>query len=163
MLERGMFNHTTEVLPIEPLLPDLLETLGSGTRCILEAAPGAGKTTRVPLALLRAAWLDGKGILMLEPRRHGRPERGPVHGFSAWGKVGQTVGYRVRLDSRVSASTRITVVTEGVLTRMLQDDPELQGVGCLIFDEFHERSLNADLGLALRLIASRACVMICGC
>lgn len=149
MLERGMFNHTTEVLPIEPLLPDLLETLGSGTRCILEAAPGAGKTTRVPLALLRAAWLDGKGILMLEPRRMAARNAARYMASLLGEKVGQTVGYRVRLDSRVSASTRITVVTEGVLTRMLQDDPELQGVGCLIFDEFHERSLNADLGLAL--------------
>ena len=151
MLERGMFNHTKEVLPIEPLLPDLLETLGSGTRCILEAAPGAGKTTRVPLALLRAAWLDGKGILMLEPRRMAARNAARYMASLLGEKVGQTVGYRVRLDSRVSASTRITVVTEGVLTRMLQDDPELQGVGCLIFDEFHERSLNADLGLALAL------------
>ncbi len=146
-----MFNHTTEVLPIEALLPDLLETLGSGTRCILEAAPGAGKTTRVPLALLRAAWLDGKGILMLEPRRMAARNAARYMASLLGEKVGQTVGYRVRLDSRVSASTRITVVTEGVLTRMLQDDPELQGVGCLIFDEFHERSLNADLGLALAL------------
>lgn len=146
-----MFNHTTEVLPIEALLPDLLETLGSGTRCILEAAPGAGKTTRVPLALLRAAWLDGKGILMLEPRRMAARNAARYMASLLGEKVGQTVGYRVRLDSWVSASTRITVVTEGVLTRMLQDDPELQGVGCLIFDEFHERSLNADLGLALAL------------
>ncbi|MFR4120500.1 MAG: DEAD/DEAH box helicase [Bilophila wadsworthia] len=146
-----MFNHTTEVLPIEALLPDLLETLGSGTRCILEAAPGAGKTTRVPLALLRAAWLDGKGILMLEPRRMAARNAARYMASLLGEKVGQTVGYRVRLDSRVSASTRITVVTEGVLTRMLQDDPDLQGVGCLIFDEFHERSLNADLGLALAL------------
>lgn len=146
-----MFNHTTEVLPIEPLLPDLLEALGSGTRCILEAAPGAGKTTRVPLALLRAAWLDYKGILMLEPRRMAARNAARYMASLLGEKVGQTVGYRVRLDSRVSAATRITVVTEGVLTRMLQDDPELQGVGCLIFDEFHERSLNADLGLALAL------------
>ena len=151
VLEGGMFNHTTEVLPIEALLPDLLETLGSGTRCILEAAPGAGKTTRVPLALLRAAWLDGKGILMLEPRRMAARNAARYMASLLGEKVGQTVGYRVRLDSWVSASTRITVVTEGVLTRMLQDDPELQGVGCLIFDEFHERSLNADLGLALAL------------
>lgn len=151
MLEEGMFNHTTEVLPIEALLPDLLETSGSGTRYILEAAPGASKTTRVPLALLRAVWLDGKGILMLEPRRMAA-RNAARYMVSLFGKeIGQTVGYRVRLDSRVNASARITVVTEGVLTRMLQDDPELQGIGCLIFDEFHERSLNVDLGLALTL------------
>ena len=151
MLERDMSNHTKEVLPIEALLPDLLEALGGGTRCILEAAPGAGKTTRVPLALLRAAWLGGKGILMLEPRRMAARNAARYMASLLGEKVGQTIGYRVRLDSRVSAATRITVVTEGVLTRMLQEDPELQGVGCLIFDEFHERSLNADLGLALAL------------
>lgn len=146
-----MFNHTREVLPIEALLPDLLEALAGETRCILEAAPGAGKTTRVPLALLRAEWLGGKGILMLEPRRMAARNAARYMASLLGEKVGQTVGYRVRLDSRVSAVTRITVVTEGVLTRMLQDDPELQGIGCLIFDEFHERSLNADLGLALSL------------
>ena len=91
-----MFNHTTEVLPIEALLPDLLETLGSGTRCILEAAPGAGKTTRVPLALLRAAWLDGKGILMLEPRRMAARNAARYMASLLGEKVGQTVGYRVR-------------------------------------------------------------------
>ena len=87
-----MFNHTTEVLPIEALLPDLLETLGSGTRCILEAAPGAGKTTRVPLALLRAAWLDGKGILMLEPRRMAARNAARYMASLLGEKVGQTVG-----------------------------------------------------------------------
>ncbi|MFQ9866950.1 MAG: DEAD/DEAH box helicase [Bilophila wadsworthia] len=103
------------------------------------------------LGIARAAWLDGKGILMHEPRHIAARNAARYMASLLGEKVGQTVGYRVRLDSRVSASTRITVVTEGVLTRMLQDDPELQGVGCLIFDEFHERSLNADLGLALAL------------
>ena len=151
MPERDRLDHTQDVLPIEALLPDVLEALASETRCILEAAPGAGKTTRVPLALLRAEWLGGRGILMLEPRRMAARNAARYMASLLGEKVGQTVGYRVRLDSRVSAATRITVVTEGVLTRMLQDDPELQGIGCLLFDEFHERSLNADLGLALAL------------
>lgn len=151
MSERDALNHPREALPIEALLPEVLEALAGETRCILEAAPGAGKTTRVPLALLRAEWLGGKGILMLEPRRMAARNAARYMASLLGEKVGQTVGYRVRLDSRVSAATRITVVTEGVLTRMLQDDPELQGIGCLLFDEFHERSLNADLGLALAL------------
>ncbi len=140
-----------DTLPVEALFPQLLSSLAAGTRCILEAAPGAGKTTRVPLALLGENWLSGKGILMLEPRRMAA-RSAARHMASLLGEaVGQTVGYRVRLESRVSTATRITVVTEGILTRMLQDDPELSGYGCLIFDEFHERSLHADLGLALAL------------
>ena len=138
-------------LPVEALLPQLLEALATGTRCLLQAAPGAGKTTRVPLALLRANWLSDKGILMLEPRRMAARSAARYMASLLGEAVGRTVGYRVRLESRVSAETRITVVTEGVLTRMLQDAPELAGIGCLIFDEFHERSLNADLGLALAL------------
>lgn len=149
VLGKRMPNHTS--LPIEALLPELHAALSSGTRCILEAAPGAGKTTRVPLALLGADWLAGNGILMLEPRRMAARNAARYMAALLGEKVGQTVGYRVRLESRVSAATRITVVTEGVLTRLLQDDPELRGIGCLIFDEFHERSLNADLGLALAL------------
>jgi ATP-dependent helicase HrpB len=119
-------------------------------RAVLQAPPGAGKTTRVPLALLDQPWLSGK-IVMLEPRRiAARAAAG--HMASLLGeRVGETVGYRIRMDRKVGPNTRIEVVTEGILTRMLQDDPALEGVGAVIFDEFHERSLNADLGLALAL------------
>lgn len=137
-------------LPIDTALPPLRAALAEHGRAVLQAPPGAGKTTRVPLALLGEPWLDGK-IVMLEPRRiAARAAAG--HMASLLGeKVGDTVGYRIRMDRKVGPNTRIEVVTEGILTRMLQDDPALEGVGAVIFDEFHERSLNADLGLALAL------------
>ncbi len=143
-------------LPIEAILPALRATLSRGDSAVLQAPPGAGKTTRVPLALLQEAWLTGQRIVMLEPRR--LAARAAAHYMAAQlGEgVGATIGYRVRMDSRVSAKTRIEVVTEGVLTRLLQDDPSLEGVGLVIFDEFHERSLQADLGLALCLEAQGA-------
>jgi ATP-dependent helicase HrpB len=138
-------------LPIEPILPSLRETLRAQTRVVLQAPPGAGKTTRVPLALLGEPWLKGGRILMLEPRRIAT--RGAARWMAATlgERVGETVGYRVRMDTQVGPATRIEVVTEGILTRMLQTDPALEGVGLIIFDEFHERNLNSDLGLALAL------------
>lgn len=138
-------------LPIDDVLPALRGALIAGPRAVLQAPPGAGKTTRVPPALLDAPWLNGGRIVMLEPRR--LAARAAAHRMSAelGEKAGGTVGYRVRGDSRVSARTRIEVVTEGVLTRIIQDDPSLDGIGLLIFDEFHERNLVADLGLALAL------------
>jgi ATP-dependent helicase HrpB len=138
-------------LPIDSLLPDLQRTLETHTRAVLQAAPGAGKTTRVPLALLDASWLAGKKIIMLEPRRLAARAAARFMARSLGEQVGETVGYRVHLDKRVSAATRIEVVTEGILARMLQTDPALESVGLVIFDEFHERSLAADLGLALCL------------
>ncbi|NOT42628.1 MAG: ATP-dependent helicase HrpB, partial [Alphaproteobacteria bacterium] len=138
-------------LPIEAALPELTRTLMSARSAVLEAPTGAGKTTLVPLALLREPWAEGKKILMLEPRRVAARAAAARMADLIGEKVGETVGYRVRLDSKVSAKTRIEVVTEGLLTRRLQNDPELKGVACVIFDEFHERSLNADLGLALTL------------
>ncbi|MBX6363711.1 MAG: ATP-dependent helicase HrpB [Gemmatimonadetes bacterium] len=138
-------------LPIDAAIPELRRALRDATGAVLEAPPGAGKTTRVPLALLDEPWLAGRRIVMLEPRRLAA-RAAARHMASLLGqRVGDTVGYRVRMDTRVSAATRIEVVTEGVLTRMLQDDPALEGVGLVIFDEFHERSLHADLGLALAL------------
>ncbi|SEG48077.1 ATP-dependent helicase HrpB [Thalassococcus halodurans] len=137
-------------LPIEDALPDLLTALQSRGRAVLEAPPGAGKTTRVPLAMLEAGLTDGT-ILMLEPRRLAARASAERMADVLGEKVGQTVGYRVRGEAKVSANTRIEVVTEGILTRRLQSDPGLEGVGAVIFDEFHERSLNADLGLALCL------------
>jgi len=120
---------------------------------VLIAPPGSGKTTRVPLALLDQPWLEGRRIVMLEPRRLAA-RAAARHMASLLGeRVGETVGYRVRLDTRVGPRTRIEVVTEGVLTRMLQSDPTLEGYGVVVFDEFHERSLHADLGLALTLQA----------
>jgi len=138
-------------LPIESALSSLCAALQQRNEVILEAPPGAGKTTRVPLALLDEAWLGNQKIIMLEPRRLAARAAAEYMASSLGEAVGQTVGYRVRLDSRISAHTRIEVVTEGILTRMLQDDPSLQDYGLLIFDEFHERSLDADLGLALTL------------
>ncbi len=140
-------------LPIEPSLPALARALHDGRSAVLQAPPGAGKTTRVPLALLDEAWLAGRRIVMLEPRRLAARAAARRMAELRGERVGETVGYRMRGDSRVGAGTRIEVVTEGVLTRMLADDPSLDGAGLVIFDEFHERSLNADLGLALALQA----------
>ena len=138
-------------LPIDEVLPDLRTVLGARHEAVLEAPPGAGKTTRVPLALLNEPWLAGQTILMLEPRRLAARAAAERLASELGESVGETVGYRIRLESRVGPRTRIEVVTEGILTRRLQDDPALEGVGLLIFDEFHERSLDADLALALSL------------
>ncbi|WP_454836250.1 ATP-dependent helicase HrpB [Pseudomonas lini] len=138
-------------LPIDEVLPALREALATRHEAVLEAPPGAGKTTRVPLALLDEPWLAGQTILMLEPRRLAARAAAERLASELGEKVGETVGYRIRLDSKVGPNTRIEVVTEGILTRRLQDDPALEGVGLLIFDEFHERSLDADLALALSL------------
>lgn len=138
-------------LPVDAILDDLTHVLGSSTRCVVQAPPGSGKTTRIPLALLSASWLDGRKILMLEPRRLATRAAARHMAGLLGEKAGQRIGYRTRLDMRVSRQTRVEVVTEGILTRMLQHDPELAGYGCVIFDEFHERNLQADLGLTLCL------------
>lgn len=138
-------------LPIDTVLPELADVLNNGRNAVLVASPGAGKTTRVPLALLDAAWLGGQRILMLEPRRIAARSAARFMAASLGEKPGETVGYRVRMDTKVGPKTRIEVVTEGVLTRMLQSDQALEGVGIVIFDEFHERHLQGDLGLALSL------------
>ena len=138
-------------LPIDEVLPALRLALAERHEAVLEAPPGAGKTTRVPLALLNEPWLAGQKILMLEPRRLAARAAAERLASELGEKVGETVGYRIRLDNKVGPETRIEVVTEGILTRRLQHDPALEGVGLLIFDEFHERSLDADLALALSL------------
>ncbi len=137
-------------LPIDDALPDLLNALRTHGRAVLQAPPGAGKTTRVPLEMLQAGLCEGR-IVMLEPRRLAARAAAERMAETLGEPVGQTVGYRVRGDVKVSKATRIEVVTEGILTRMLQSEPDLPRVGAVIFDEFHERSLNADLGLALCL------------
>lgn len=142
-----------ELLPIEPTLPLVADALRDAGVAVLCAPPGAGKTTRVPIALLDAPWLNGRRIVMLEPRRLAARAAASRMASTLGSAVGHTVGYRMRLDTRVSSATRIEVVTEGVLTRMLQHDPSLDGVGIVIFDEFHERSIHADVGLALALQA----------
>ncbi|WP_222909524.1 ATP-dependent helicase HrpB [Pseudomonas sp. DNDY-54] len=140
-------------LPIDEVLPALRQALLSRDEAVLEAPPGAGKTTRVPLALLNEPWLAGQSIVMLEPRRLAARAAAERLASELGEKVGETVGYRIRLESKVGPNTRIEVVTEGILARRLQDDPTLEGVGLVIFDEFHERSLDADLALALTLNA----------
>jgi len=137
-----------KTLPIDDALPALIAALREKGRAVLQAPPGAGKTTRVPLAMLAAGLCRGR-IVMLEPRRLAARAAAERMALTLGEKVGETVGYRIRGDARVCGSTRIEVVTEGILTRMLQSDPSLDGIGAVIFDEFHERSLNADLGLAL--------------
>lgn len=137
-------------LPIDDALPQLLAALRQHSRAVLQAPPGAGKTTKVPLAMLEAG-LTPQRIIMLEPRRLAARAAAERMAQSLGEPVGQTVGYRIRGEAKTSKATRIEVVTEGILTRMLQSDPDLPGVGAVIFDEFHERSLNADLGLAFCL------------
>ncbi|MFT5786417.1 MAG: ATP-dependent helicase HrpB [Ascidiaceihabitans sp.] len=137
-------------LPIDAVLPDVIDALRRKGRVVLQAPPGAGKTTRVPLAMLDANLTTGK-ILMLEPRRLAARAAAERMAETLGEAVGGTVGYRIRGTSKISKATRIEVVTEGILTRMLQDQPDLPNIGAVIFDEFHERSLNADLGLALCL------------
>ncbi|MFG1431139.1 ATP-dependent helicase HrpB [Xanthobacter sp. V2C-8] len=143
-------------LPIDAVLGDLAATLASSPCAVLVAPPGAGKTTRVPLALLDQPWVKGGRILVLEPRRLAARAAAHRMAQTLGEKVGETVGYRVRLKTEVSRRTRIEVVTEGVFTRLVLDDPELSGVAAVLFDEFHERSLDADLGLALALDSQRS-------
>ncbi len=138
-------------LPIEPVLPAVAAALREAGIGVLQAPPGAGKTTLVPLALLEEPWLQGRKILLLEPRRLATRAAAQRMAALLDERPGQTVGYRIRRDATVGPSTRIEVVTEGILTRMLQHDPGLESVGLVIFDEFHERSIHADLGLALTL------------
>ncbi len=138
-------------LPVETILEKLSDTLQKTPCAVLQAPPGAGKTTRVPLAILERTWLSGRRILMLEPRRLATRAAAARMAASLGQRVGETVGYRMRMESRVSPKTRIEVLTEGVLTRLLQRDPGLEGIGLVIFDEFHERSLAADLSLSLCL------------
>ncbi|OGU15509.1 MAG: ATP-dependent helicase HrpB [Geobacteraceae bacterium GWC2_53_11] len=136
-------------LPIDDILPSLLETVGIHQNIILHAPPGAGKTTRVPLALISSPAVPSGRIIMLEPRRIAAVSAARWMASCLGEEVGQTVGYSIRFDSCTSAATRIEVVTEGILTRRIQSDPGLAGVALVIFDEFHERSIHADLGLAL--------------
>ena len=139
------------MLPIESILPAIVDALVTNRSVVIQAPPGAGKTTTVPLALLESPWLDGRSIVMLEPRRLATRAAAFRLAELRGQRVGETIGYRMRGDSRVGRATRVEVVTEGILTRRLQTDPTLDGVGLLIFDEFHERSIDADLGLALAL------------
>ncbi|GAB3003308.1 ATP-dependent helicase HrpB [Arenimonas maotaiensis] len=149
------YNIVMPDFPIQSLLPDILSALDGHARLVLEAPPGAGKTTQVPLALRTAGWLQGRKILMLEPRRVAARAAAGFMARQLDEAVGETVGYRIRFESKVSAATRIEVLTEGLLTRRIQDDPLLEDVGAIVFDEFHERHLAGDLGLALALDIQR--------
>ena len=133
------------------ILPDLLAGLAARPNAVLIAPPGAGKTTLVPLALLEAVWARSGRILFLEPRRLAARAAARRMAALLGEEVGGTVGYAMRMDSRQSAKTRILIVTEGILARMILDDPELPGIAAVLFDEFHERSLDGDFGLALAL------------
>ncbi len=138
-------------LPIDIILPDLIAAIKTHRNVILSAEPGAGKTTRVPIALKDQSWINGKKIIMLEPRRIAAQRAAIFMSQQLNEKVGDSIGYRIRGDNKISNKTKIEIVTEGILTRMIQDDPTLPEIGLIIFDEFHERSIHADLGLALTL------------
>lgn len=143
-------------LPIDHAMPDLCDHLNGGLNAVLVAPPGAGKTTRVPLALMDEPWVRGGRILMLEPRRVAARAAAERMAETLGEKVGGRIGYRIRRERAVGPDTQVEVITEGILTRMLQSDPALEGVAAVIFDEFHERSIHADLGLALCLDAQGA-------
>lgn len=153
MIRTLMSSPTRIELPVDEVLPALMRALADTGRAVLVAPPGAGKTTRVPIALLDADWLRQQRIIMLEPRRIAARAAARRMASLRDEDVGGTIGIRARLDTRIGPKTRIEVVTEGVFTRMILDDPALEGIGAVIFDEFHERSLDADLGLALALDA----------
>ncbi len=142
-------------LPIDAVLDELRTALAARVSAVLVAPPGAGKTTRVPLALMEESWLQGRKILVLEPRRIAARAAAERMAHSLSEAVGERIGLRARMVSKSGPRTRIEVVTEGVFTRMILDDPELSGIGAVLFDEFHERSLDADLGLALALDCQR--------
>ncbi|WP_081431693.1 ATP-dependent helicase HrpB [Nitrobacter winogradskyi] len=147
--DRSLTEPFANPLPIDAVLGELGRKLATHDTTVLVAPPGAGKTTRVPLALLDAPWIAGRKIVVLEPRRIAARASAERMARTLGERVGETVGYRVRFGSRVSRGTRIEVVTEGIFSRRILDDPELDGVAAILFDEFHERSLDADLGLAL--------------
>ena len=149
-MHTNFFMHS-DPLPIDSCLEKITATLTKSPNCVLHAPPGAGKTTRVPLALLKNIHLSEKKIIMLEPRRLAARAAASRLAQSINEQVGKTIGYRIKNDTKVSSETKIEVVTEGVLTRIIQNDPELSAYSCIIFDEFHERSIHADLGLALAL------------
>src|SRR5690606_38403987 len=151
---KGGMTHPpfSEPLPVDSALPALRAALAGRSAAVLVAPPGAGKTTRVPLVLRDEAWCGGR-IIVLEPRRLAARAAAARMADTLGESVGETVGLRVRLETRVSRRTRIEVVTEGVFTRMILDDPALEGVSAVLFDEFHERSLDADMGLALAIEA----------
>ncbi|HBS32200.1 MAG TPA: ATP-dependent helicase HrpB, partial [Parvularcula sp.] len=136
-------------LPIDEALPRIKSALAADTRLVLAAPPGAGKTTQVPLALLDEDWLDGRRIIMLEPRRIAARMAAERMAAALGERTGETIGLATRVDRRVSAKTRIEVVTDGLFTRRILNEPDLPDTGAVLFDEFHERSLAADLGLAL--------------
>src|SRR3954463_1804630 len=133
-------------LPIDAVLDELARTLTDHNAAVLVAPPGAGKTTRVPLALLDAPWLNGKKIIWLDPRGIAARASAERMAKTLGERAGETVGYRVRFGSKISRATRIEVVTEGIFSRQILDDPEMSGVAAVLFDEFHERSLDADMG-----------------
>src|SRR2546423_11940638 len=147
-VNHSSMNSFAFALPIDEALPALTSALRARNAAVLVAPPGAGKTTRVPLVLADEPWAKGK-ILVLEPRRIAARAAADRMAKTLGERVRETVGLRVRFGSKVSAKTRIEVVTEGVFTRLILDDPELKGVAAVLFDEFHERSLDADVGLAL--------------
>ena len=148
-MERHLPRRFDTPLPIDAVLDELAGTLARSNAAVLVAPPGAGKTTRVPLALLDEPWARGKKIIVLEPRRLAARASAERMARTLGERVGETIGYRVRFGTKVSRATRIEVVTEGIFTRQILDDPELTGIAAVLFDEFHERSLDADLGLAL--------------
>lgn len=138
-------------LPINQVLPQVKQELLTSNRLVLQAPPGAGKTTALPLALLDEPWMDDKIIIMLEPRRLAVRSCASRMAELLGEKVGERVGYQIKMDSVKSKNTKILIVTEGILTRKLQADPSLEDVALVIFDEFHERSIHTDLSLALSL------------
>ncbi|WP_034256923.1 ATP-dependent helicase HrpB [Adhaeribacter aquaticus] len=150
-----LFNPFTIDLPVREIIPSVKEHLAARNTLIVQAPPGAGKSTLLPLALLEETWLTGQKIIMLEPRRLAARTIAERMAFLLGEEVGQTVGYRIRFENRTSAQTHIEVVTEGILTRMLHSDNGLTGVGMVIFDEFHERSIHADVAMALSREAQR--------